>query len=739
MKIKNYLLSLALFANCFVALNAQTWSFYKELPVNVTPVDIDVNNAGTFFMLSADNRFFYKPLNGNWQEMSNGDGTAPISPQNISCQKNSNTIFVGDSFGGGIYYTSDFGQTWNQTFLETNPVSGFHEPVYELTDVTSANNFFGGSFGSFLQPYIIRYTNGGQSGQIFEFDPTDNPQNIPAELLLTQDNALLIGTDNGGIWITQNNGQTFQQTNFNQHQVYRFAEDSATGRVYALGQNLSQNQLFLIYSDDYINWTPMPLPNNNEKYTCLFFDDATQSLWLGSESGIHKMFVNGGGQIWSSTLFNNPQQFSVEIIADSNNTIYNFNKQYIAQKLTNGNSWTPQIQGLRGTITTFLFDNNNRIYSSSYFNSTISFATGQSSPWENQVIGNLTPMNRIFKTNDNTIYATKANQILKSVDSGLTYTLLNNPGAFPLLGLVNYFVSDDGTIFAIHNFSTDVLYVSEDDGNTWNMMHDFDPQSNLRRVQNISKDSSGRICVTLQDTAIGTEEFIYSIDNGATWQNFTAPESLAFMPSGYFYAKGDDTYFVLDGQQLFRVINNPLPELAPVNLPFAPYFTSDVGIGNFKVNHLDHMFFYSGFELYKSEDKGITWINLGRPQELNPTNPYIEDYNFDSVGDAYVIVDSRAINNNVRGIYKVTQNLLVNNPNATSISIYPNPVKNTLNFNIQGTVKDITIFDVTGKKIMEKQNWNSNAIEIGNLTNGVYFVNIVTSEETNSTIKFIKE
>ena len=59
---------------------------------------------------------------------------------------------------------------------------------------------------------------------------------------------------------------------------------------------------------------------------------------------------------------------------------------------------------------------------------------------------------------------------------------------------------------------------------------------------------------------------------------------------------------------------------------------------------------------------------------------------------------------------------------SKNISIFPNPVKNTLN--IQGEMESIEIFDVFGKLVLTSTN---NPINTSDLADGIYVVNIINT------------
>ena len=79
--------------------------------------------------------------------------------------------------------------------------------------------------------------------------------------------------------------------------------------------------------------------------------------------------------------------------------------------------------------------------------------------------------------------------------------------------------------------------------------------------------------------------------------------------------------------------------------------------------------------------------------------------------------------------------LSISSFNDQKISFYPNPTKNVLNFtsNTLDTFK-VSVFDILGKKVIEKNIKNSNSLDVSKLAAGLYVLNINTIS-----YKFIKE
>lgn len=76
---------------------------------------------------------------------------------------------------------------------------------------------------------------------------------------------------------------------------------------------------------------------------------------------------------------------------------------------------------------------------------------------------------------------------------------------------------------------------------------------------------------------------------------------------------------------------------------------------------------------------------------------------------------------------------------ATSFSTYPNPVTSLLNIEASSLIRSITIMDVNGRIILEKEN-DSRATSINTemLTSGMYLLK-VTTDEVSAIQKFIKK
>ena len=73
-----------------------------------------------------------------------------------------------------------------------------------------------------------------------------------------------------------------------------------------------------------------------------------------------------------------------------------------------------------------------------------------------------------------------------------------------------------------------------------------------------------------------------------------------------------------------------------------------------------------------------------------------------------------------------------------SISIFPNPVQNTLTIDNQDAINAITIMDITGKVVFRSENRNDKTLNVDFLNKGIYIMSIETDTYLG-TSKFIKQ
>ncbi len=113
-------------------------------------------------------------------------------------------------------------------------------------------------------------------------------------------------------------------------------------------------------------------------------------------------------------------------------------------------------------------------------------------------------------------------------------------------------------------------------------------------------------------------------------------------------------------------------------------------------------------------------------------NPFT--YSIESDGDTYMLTIE-----NTNGDIAVYGNvpLSIEDFNTTTVSIYPNPVKELLFIESKENISNITVFDIHGKKVKTVSDLSE--INLGGLQSGVYFVSITSENGGVLTQKIVKK
>ena len=80
----------------------------------------------------------------------------------------------------------------------------------------------------------------------------------------------------------------------------------------------------------------------------------------------------------------------------------------------------------------------------------------------------------------------------------------------------------------------------------------------------------------------------------------------------------------------------------------------------------------------------------------------------------------------------------VNENNIQSVSLYPNPAREQVSFNLESDAQ-VSVFDMTGRKVSEMNATAGEAqLDVNELVNGVYFINVRYANGTTAVSKFVK-
>lgn len=86
----------------------------------------------------------------------------------------------------------------------------------------------------------------------------------------------------------------------------------------------------------------------------------------------------------------------------------------------------------------------------------------------------------------------------------------------------------------------------------------------------------------------------------------------------------------------------------------------------------------------------------------------------------------------------VKESLATSDINKGNVSIYPNPVKNVINFNGAKNISKVEVYNVAGQKVRSAENLSDQKMELSSLTKGTYIIRANIDGLIRS-FKFIKE
>jgi len=132
-------------------------------------------------------------------------------------------------------------------------------------------------------------------------------------------------------------------------------------------------------------------------------------------------------------------------------------------------------------------------------------------------------------------------------------------------------------------------------------------------------------------------------------------------------------------------------------------------------------------------DGGENWTAIAAP-ELMYVNSYGMDYDFDGdTIDAYIGTSDLGV---VK--YEIHDDALgVKNATASSaIGLYPNPAMADVNVMTNDTVETVSIYSLSGQKVMENR---SKSFNVSGLSNGIYVVKVKTVNGRNYVQKLVKK
>ena len=673
-----------------------------------------------------------------WQPLNGPNGSVYVAQ--ISLSPNGQ-LFL-STLGGGIYRSSDNGNTWVQK------VNGFPGPIFDDGTVIFAFNNSGHIYATSFTEGIWRSTNNGdswtqtgsnnifivalginQAGYIFAghgggggvYRSTDNgsswnqvnnglPQPFAVYSILAKPGGLLFvgGNNTLGpcIFKSTNAGAIWQYTGLATFRVNSLALNT-NGDIYAgtgyLGIYRSTN------NGD--NWSAV-----NNGLSCLrinqVFCNFQGHTFAATDSGLFRS--TNYGNSWTSIGFSN--KYMTSFLSLSNGSYFaGANRDGLLRSTNNGSNWIELNNGLNAlTVYSITINQSGHIFAG-VDNRLIHKSTDNGNTWQplqNGLKG--TTFNALACSPNNYLYARSDSGVFRSTDNGNNW--INVFGSyFPF----NDFVfRQNGYIYAPSSYPGFGVWVSTNSGLNWNM-------TNLNfsaSVYSLAINQSGYLFAGTSGGGV-----YRSTDFGLNWTQtgpFSSVTAIASAPNGYIYAAMQSVSGGSDG--IYRSTNNG------ANWQYMGLGL--VGATSMKINSSGHVYVSSLFMgVYRSTDNGSTWTRLSSGM----FNNMVWCLAFNQQGYLYAGTWGNSIYRSVNstiGIQQISNQV----PKEFILSQnYPNPFNPTTNIEFaipkQSFVK-LMIYEIQGLEVeilvnenlkagIYRADWNASKY-----TSGIYFYKLVTND-----------
>ena len=644
-----------------------------------------ITNGHDIFALS-DYELFFSTDKGNfWSAIY-----TPSSPDSWICLGISGErLFLG-SYSSGIYFTSNFGLSWEH---RTN---GFGVLCYGYVD----NTILAGTRGV----GVYKSTDNGMNW----FESNTGLTNLTVNTISSNGTEVFAGTS-GGIFYSSDQGSTWAPRNNGISPTTVLSLLNKDGNIYA--GTISSGIYFSTNSG--LSWQTK---NNGISILRVeSFAANSSGVFAGIRSGIY--FSSNNGDLW--TQVNNglgssiiePKLISVDEVIFGG-FIQSLSGLYSTSN--NGAIWSRVVSGLNNAVNFSLLTANNEIYTAGN-SRRIYKSTNNGANWlaSNPVSSN-GYITAILKTDAYTLAAiySEPGTIYKTTDNGESWT--HSSIDLPDYTTVNNLYAYGTSIFACTSDSG--LYISEDNANTWkSQKSDFETANCM-----VSNDNH---------LFLGTNMGIFiSSDNGVIWSK-TNSDSLNVNITG-IVVNGNKMYSSSDGCGLFISNDGGLNWFAQNSNTKTLRYRAMTVTGKYIFIYI----YALGF--YYSTDDGLSYtqFNNGFPREpLYAVNHIVSLNNYIFLNSEngiyrYSISDLTSLSGNSEVIpknYYLSQN-------------YPNPFnpETKIEYEVPGkTFVKLIVYDILGKEIKTLVNEYKNpgkyeiTFDGSELSSGIYFYSIYYEDQ----------
>ncbi|MCW8803360.1 MAG: T9SS type A sorting domain-containing protein [Ignavibacteriaceae bacterium] len=660
----------------------------------------------------------------NYWERTSGPGTVIVYDFLFI----ENLILIG-TYHGGIYKTTNYGETWQQ--IENEFVS---QSVYSLELLSNGNILAGTGSGIHIS---------SDNGETWFYSAL--PDYLVSTITVDETDSIYIGSyygndiyrsgDNGINWYPLNSGingvSSITIKNLNTILA------SASGRIYRS-------------SDRGNSWTQVFAANSSHQIIDITLNTSGNFSAVSDFSGVFFLSTDEG-VTWDSISVL-PYSHGRRIYCSANGDLYA--GSYGVYRSTNeGLSWN-QLNGFQGSgLVRSIAELSNSIYAGTYF-SGVFRSTDSGNNWSQSSKGiNNTTVSLLEKDNNGKLYAVSAQAGLSSTsDNGENWKILGTMSSFN-----SFSTSPNGSLFGSRgSVFTGFIFRSIDSGNSWEIIY-----------ENVNDTTVTQVSVNIDGTvyAIIAHKLFKSTDNGDDWFHIQVSsinefiQRILFNNIGYIYIQNSLGYFrssdnggswvqltsIPEGLEIFGITKSD--DMFATASDSGYYLSTNYGdtwnyifkgngqlVRSFASNDIGYLFILvPSLGILRSTDNGYSWSEINSGLEgISLSCLIISDDDYLLVGTGW------------KGVYRS-----VNKTTSVEISFaeipssffleqnYPNPFNPITKIRYQVSQNanvSLKVFDVIGneiKTLIEKEQ-SAGVYEIefqvSELSSGIYFYQLKAGE-----------